>query len=164
MSNSPLPKVQSIKDYDLIVFDVSGTLSPDFNTLYDGMLDVLKGLNAQGKKIALATNLSRSGLVRFVEEHVLEPYLSSYISATESAFKPNPDMLEIILIESDTVKEKTLLIGDTAQDVYMAQSIGVDSCAVKWDEGKWSSEILALNPTYTVSCMDDLKCLLKLMS
>lgn len=153
-------KNAAAKNYNLIVFDVSGTLSPNFDVLYDGVKGLIENLHSSGKKIALATNLSRRGLNDFVDYHRLAPYLSSHISATESAFKPNPDMLEIILIETDVQKSETLMVGDTAQDIYMAQQLGIDTCAVQFEGTPFSSEILALNPTYAVTCMKELEAIL----
>ena len=150
-----------MRKYDLIIFDVSGTLCGDFRRLYDGVQNLIEEIYAADYKIALATNLSRSGLDVFVMEHALGKYLVSHISATETSFKPHPEMLELVLLETDVDKSKALMVGDTASDIYMAHNAHVDSCAVNWD-GAWSPELLRANPTYQVQSLLDLKRILEI--
>ena len=49
-------------------------------------------------QIALATNLSRSGLDHFIDNNNLNSYLDEHISMSEAAPKPNPEMLQEILV------------------------------------------------------------------
>lgn len=146
-----------MKNYNLIIFDVSGTLCGHFGKLYDGIPELIEEIHASGKKIALATNLSRGGLLEFVEMHGLKNKLVSYVSATETAFKPSPEMLELVLLESDEEKENALMVGDTASDVHMAKAAGVDTCAVNWADGNWSHELLSANPEYKAETLKELK-------
>ena len=145
-----------MRRYDLIIFDVSGTLCGNFGKLYDGVQNLIEEIYAADYKIALATNLSRSGLDAFVMEHKLHKYIVSHISASETSFKPHPEMLELILLETDMTKKQALMVGDTASDIYMAKAANVDSCAVNWS-GTWSPELLQAHPTYRAESFEQLK-------
>ncbi|MFT7143974.1 MAG: phosphoglycolate phosphatase [Alphaproteobacteria bacterium] len=141
----------------LIVFDVSGTLHDDapFSPMYDGMKELIVQLHSSGVLVALATNLSRAGINRFISSNGLAEYLAADITLSEAAPKPNPEMLETVILSAGADKENTLMVGDSGGDIYMAKQAKVKSCAVKW-QGEWRSSVLMENPEYKVETLDEL--------
>ena len=82
----------------LIVFDVSGTLMDGYDdgALYPNARETLAFLNKQGHFVALATNLGRGSLDRFIETHELSGLLDTHVCADDAAFNPAPEMLHVI--------------------------------------------------------------------
>ena len=56
------------------------------------------------------------------------------------ASKPNPDMLEEIGIETCIAAERTIMVGDTTHDLYMARAYGCRGIGVTY--GAMSAESL----------------------
>lgn len=141
----------------LIVFDVSGTLHEDRMgaPMFDGLVHVFKSLKQNGVQIALATNLSRSGLNHFVENNKIAEYLDAHLSMSEAAAKPHPEMLDECILQTGEERASTLMVGDAPSDIYMAHSIKVKACAVAWD-GFWHDSHLAEKPEYKVENIDQL--------
>tara|TARA_R110000868_G_scaffold190862_1_gene434734 strand:- start:38653 stop:39126 length:474 start_codon:yes stop_codon:yes gene_type:complete len=141
----------------LVVLDVSGTLHDDrpFAPMYDGMKDVIIKLKNEGVLVALATNLSRAGVNRFITSNGLTQYLDADITLSEAAPKPNPEMLETVILQVGGDKENTLMIGDSAGDICMANLAKVKACAVNW-QGVWCDSVIQENPEYKVENIQEL--------
>lgn len=141
----------------LIVFDVSGTLQDDkpFSPMYDGMKNIIKCLHEEKVLVALATNLSRSGINRFIASNDLAQYLASDITLSEAAPKPNPEMLETVILSSGAEKQDALMVGDSVGDIHMANLAKVKACAVNW-QGDWYVPVLEENPEYKVENLAEL--------
>lgn len=99
--------------------------------LFPGALDCLRGLHAQGYRLAVATGKSRRGLDRSLDTHVeLRSLLSSSRTADETVSKPHPQMLNELLEEESVESDRALMIGDTDYDLLMARSAGMPALAV----------------------------------
>lgn len=135
----------------LAIFDVSGTLQEDSlgAPIYDEFYDIFKKLKSQNIQIALATNLSRSGLDYFIKNNHIKEFIDEDICLSEAAPKPNIEMLEQLLLRTGEDVKSSLMIGDGLGDILMAQSLGMKCCAVNWSHN-WSSSVLQLNPDYKV--------------
>ena len=74
--------------------------------------------------------------------------------------KPHPDMIHYIIEKLGGSKERTLLIGDTDNDLLAARAAGIPSCLVGWG---YSADLEALKKlaTFYVVKPDDLIHLLK---
>ena len=123
------------KRWELVVFDVSGTLqeSDPTSPLYPHVWDALVQLKERGVKVALATNLSIRGLEMFFECHPdVRGLVDSYSCAGLASPKPSSDMMELILLEHDVGKKDVLMVGDTEADVWFAKNAGVACCFVDW--------------------------------
>ena len=77
-------------------------------------------------------------------------------TADETAGKPNPLMLEQILVETGTRIENAVFIGDSIHDIRMANNINMDSIAVSY--GCEKADVLAKeHPTKLVTTINELK-------
>jgi phosphoglycolate phosphatase len=98
--------------------------------VFDGMAELLRGLDASGVPLAVATGKSRVGLNRALAQTGLGPRFIATRCADEGAPKPDPWMLRDL---SDTLQvptERMIMIGDTSHDVGMAHAAGAHSLAV----------------------------------
>jgi phosphoglycolate phosphatase len=100
--------------------------------LFPGVEEVLQLLFQAGYQLAVATGKSRQGLQRSLTATGLTELFSSTRCAEDSCSKPDPQMLLEIMAELDLPKEETLMIGDSAFDLEMANNAGVASVAVTY--------------------------------
>lgn len=108
--------------------------------LFDGMRELLTKLHAQGKQLAVATGKSRKGLDRVLDESGLRPLFTATRGADETKSKPDPLMLEEILVQTGVDVTDAVMIGDTSYDMEMARNINMDRIAVTY--GVHSPEVL----------------------
>ena len=100
--------------------------------LFDGVLDMLEELVARGHWVTVATGKSRSGLNEALQAHELRGRFHGSRTADETRGKPDPTMLQELMLEFDTPPERTLMIGDTSHDLLMATNAGCDSVGVSY--------------------------------
>ncbi len=97
---------------------------------FDGAEALLFNLSQSYVKLAVATGKSRKGLDRVLKESGFGVYFDMTRTPVESASKPNPLMLEQILVEFDLSVDDAVMVGDTTFDMEMAQNIGMDRIAL----------------------------------
>ena len=128
----------------------------DNDKLFDGVKELISDLHAQGKTLAIATGKKRKGLERVLPNSGIEAFFTTTKTADETAGKPNPLMLEQILVETGTRIEDAVFIGDSIHDIRMANAIQMDSIAVSY--GCEKADVLAKeNPTLIVDSVEQLK-------
>ena len=144
--------------YKLIDWDVSGTLHDEWGNsgLYQGAKELITYLFQQGIEQAIATNLGRYSTNKFVEINGLSQYITNIKTADDGAFKPAPEMLQSILLETGHDACDTLMIGDSIADIEMARRLNIDSCAACWGEGV-KERLISQNPTYLANSFKELK-------
>lgn len=120
--------------YKLVIFDVSGTLldGQDSGALYPGVFPLIQRLHGAGVELSLATNLGRHSLKNFMLTHNLTPYIHVAVCADDAAFKPAPDMIELVLSLTGHTAADTLMVGDSVSDIKAAHAAGVAACAAVW--------------------------------
>ncbi|MEI7447461.1 MAG: HAD-IA family hydrolase [Burkholderiales bacterium] len=97
---------------------------------FDGIPELLRGLDAAGVPLAVATGKSRVGLNRALAQTGLGPRFAATRCADEGAPKPDPWMLRDLGETLMTPTSRMVMIGDTTHDVGMAQAAGAASVAV----------------------------------
>lgn len=120
----------------LVVFDVSGTLMDGYDngSLYPHAYETLAHLSQQGHFVALATNLGRGSLNRFIETHGLSGLLDAHVCADDAAFKPAPEMLHLILKQTQVPPGQAWMVGDSSSDMQMARAAGIKACGACWGD------------------------------
>lgn len=128
----------------------------DNDKLFDGIKELIQDLHAQGKTLAIATGKKRKGLQRVLPNSGIQAFFTLTKTADETAGKPNPLMLEQILVETGTRIEDAVFIGDSIHDIRMANAIQMDSIAVSY--GCEKADVLAKeHPTRLVATINELK-------
>ncbi|MFV1984231.1 MAG: HAD family hydrolase, partial [Thiohalomonadales bacterium] len=131
--------------------------------LFDGVKEMLNSLKQKGLLLAIATGKGRQGLDRILLKMQLHDFFDCSRCADETLSKPEPLMLTEILNELNITVQQSLMIGDTAYDLEMANNIGMNSVAIT--HGVHSTErLLAYQPVTNVSCIDELQRWLNLNS
>ncbi|MBA2636473.1 MAG: HAD hydrolase-like protein [Pseudomonadota bacterium] len=100
--------------------------------LFDGILDLLDTLEADGWLLAVATGKSDRGLGHCLNSHGIHARFVSLQTGDRHASKPDPGMALAAIAESGAAPETTIVIGDTAFDMGMAQSAGAAGIGAAW--------------------------------
>lgn len=100
--------------------------------LYDGILEVIDTLAAQGYLLGVATGKSRRGLDAVLNSHGLGGRFITLQTADMGPGKPNPHMVWRALDETGAAAADTVMIGDTTFDIQMARRAGSLSIGVVW--------------------------------
>lgn len=98
--------------------------------LFEGQARLLRDLQARGVQLGIATGKTRRGLDTAIERLGLGSLFEATRCADEARGKPDPQMLEQLLVQLAQPADAVLMVGDTTHDVQMAHHAGVDSLAV----------------------------------
>ncbi|WP_019606429.1 HAD family hydrolase [Teredinibacter turnerae] len=140
-------QLQAVRDgYSAFFIDADVKPSPFF----DGVMDTLQTLAAQGHILTVATGKSRRGLDRVLGKLELTDFFHGSRCADETASKPDPKMLLELLAEFDVDAADAVMIGDTEYDMAMAQAIDMPRIAVSFG----AHHIDRLRPYNPELCVD----------
>lgn len=101
-------------------------------TVFPGVANTLRALEAEGRMLAIATGKSRTGLQRDLERAGLGHHFVASRTVDEAPSKPHPAMLEAVMQLCDVEPASTVLVGDTLYDLEMAARAGVPALGVAW--------------------------------
>lgn len=98
--------------------------------LFAGVSDMLLRFKEAGYQLAVATGKSRHGLDKAMLGVGLNDFFNITRCADETASKPNPDMLDVIIHEMKVSRDRVVMIGDSTHDMEMAINAQIASIAV----------------------------------
>jgi phosphoglycolate phosphatase len=94
--------------------------------------ETLHQLRADGYTLAVATGKSRRGLDRVLQQLDMQHFFHATRCADETRSKPDPLMLQELLVHFGTSAADALMVGDTHFDMAMAQTVGMPRVAVSY--------------------------------
>lgn len=100
--------------------------------LFDGIVDLLDGLVADGWLLGVATGKSDRGLKLCLEKHGIADRFVTLQTADRHPSKPHPSMAELAMAEAGAEPATTVVIGDTSFDMMMARAAGARALGVAW--------------------------------
>ena len=100
--------------------------------LFDGVLDLLDSLEADGWKLAVATGKSDRGLKHCLEAHAIHARFVSLQTADRHPSKPHPSMVGQAIADAGAAPESTIVLGDTSFDMAMAVNAGARGIGAGW--------------------------------
>ena len=100
--------------------------------LFDGVLEVLDALEADGWLLAVATGKSDRGLRHCLDQHNIHARFVSLQTADRHPSKPHPSMVEKAIADADAEPASTIVIGDTSFDMAMAVAAGARGIGAGW--------------------------------
>ena len=100
--------------------------------LFEGVLDLLDALEAEGWLLAIATGKSDRGLAHCLERHGIHARFVSLQTADRHPSKPHPSMVEKAIADAGASPQSTIVIGDTSFDMAMAVSAGAVGIGAGW--------------------------------
>ncbi len=124
--------------------------------LFKNVIEVLEVFKSNDIKMFLISNSTLEISKKMLELLHIDNFFTEVIGSDSlKVYKPHPQAIEYIIDKYKLDKSNTYVIGDSPNDIRMAVSAEVKSCAML--TGVSSKEILELeNPTYIFNKIEDL--------
>jgi pyrophosphatase PpaX len=123
--------------------------------LYDGVIEMLKILKQNEKRIALLSSSEKASVDPGLDRHNLRSYFDILLFAEDvKHHKPDPEIIEKALELLGGIKEQAIIIGDSKSDIGAANNAGIDSLLyypVHNEKFYRKESLIQLNPTYIVN-------------
>jgi len=103
--------------------------------LYEGAVETLDRLAADGWIIAMATGKSHAGIRAIFDMHPLERYFDTIWCADDGPGKPHPFMCDEAMKAVGAETHQSLIIGDAVHDMRMGLNAGIHTLGVGWGFG-----------------------------
>ena len=100
--------------------------------LFDGILELLDALEADGWLLAVVTGKSDRGLRHCLDQHGLHARFVSLQTADRHPSKPHPSMAEQAIADAGAAPQSTIVVGDTSFDMAMAVAAGATGIGAGW--------------------------------
>jgi len=100
--------------------------------LFDGVIELLDGLERDGWVLAVATGKSDRGLKHCLEQNGIHARFVSLQTADRHPSKPHPSMVEQAIAETDASPRTSIVVGDTTFDMAMAVNAGARGIGAGW--------------------------------
>jgi putative hydrolase of the HAD superfamily len=126
------------------------SLSTEEIYLYDGVIDFLKALKANGKKIFLLSNAQKEFTMPELVMLGLEDYFDEiFISSEYKYMKPSTEFFNVPIKKYNLKIKECIMIGnDPRSDIKGANNIGMKSLYIHTENSP--QELLEINSTYKV--------------
>lgn len=120
------------KKAHLVIFDWTDTIvnTRSVNVddmLFPGAVSVLQTLQDNGYCLAIATGAGLRSILPLMNMLDIKPFFTAMRGADTTRHKPDPLMIEEILIETGIPRENAWMVGDMSLDMTMAKNAGVKS-------------------------------------
>ena len=100
---------------------------------FAGIQDLLAKLHQEGVMLAVASNKFQEGTEHLIKEFFPEiPFVAVLGGRPDFPLKPNPEIVNEVLLKAGVKKEDTVMIGDSPTDMETAMNGGVLGIAVNW--------------------------------
>ena len=131
------------------------------NKVYDGIIDLLQKLKENGKSLIVATSKPQPFTDKIMEHFDLVKYFDFIAGSNmDTTRSKKAEVIEYALSECNIKdKSKVVMIGDRAEDMIGAQSVGIDSIGVEYGYGTFD-ELKNAGATYIAKTVDELENLL----
>jgi phosphoglycolate phosphatase len=100
--------------------------------VFDGIVEAIDRLAADGWLLGVATGKSDRGLGLLLAHHGLADRFVTLQTADRHPSKPDPSMLLAAMAEAGAEPHMTAMIGDTSFDMAMARAAGTTAVGVAW--------------------------------
>ena len=109
-----------------------GVHSKDHTAPYEGIVEVLDELAAQGVKLAIVSNKIDFAVKALSKDYFGDRMLSAVGDDPSRQKKPAPDSVLEAMRQMDVSAEETVYVGDSDVDVITARNAGIPCIAVTW--------------------------------
>lgn len=100
---------------------------------YPGMQELVQKLNAEGVKLAVASNKFQSGTEYLVNRFFDGiPFVAILGNREGYPLKPDPEIVGEVLRKAGVSKEEAVMVGDSPTDMKTAANGGIRGIAVSW--------------------------------
>lgn len=104
--------------------EASGGISAGVSPIFPGCLEVIDRLHSAGLAIGILSAAGEASVGAFMERHQLEKWVRVAMGVSPGRNKPDPALFIEVCQALGVASEATLMIGDGAGDIAMAQNAG----------------------------------------
>jgi len=134
-------------------FDEHGVFD---NTLYPGIVELLKKLHSEGRLLFIATAKPTIYTEQILDKYNLRHLFTYVCGANLDGTRTNKtEIIKTVIDETQISLEDTVMVGDRKYDIIGAHNNKIDSIAVGYGFGS-EDELMAANPTQYVKTAKDL--------
>lgn len=146
--------LQAVKYYREY-FSTEGLLE---NEVYCDITDLLQNLKENGKTLIVATSKPQPFTDRIMEHFDLEKFFDFIAGSNmDTTRSKKAEVIEYALSECNIIdKLSVIMVGDRAEDMIGAQTVGIDSIGVEYGYGTFD-ELKNAGATYVVKDVKSLK-------
>ncbi|MCX6137175.1 MAG: HAD-IA family hydrolase [Ignavibacteriales bacterium] len=127
----------------------------DTTRLFPGVAESLEQLRRCGSLLAVATTKSTQTTTMMLRHFGIEHFFCQIQGTDQTPAKPDPFIINKILIEQGWDRVAAVMVGDTDKDIGAAKNASIQSCGVTY--GSFSREQLtALDPTWIIDAFPDI--------
>lgn len=117
---------------------------------FEGVIDTLKHLRAEGKAMAVASSRQHESLDVLVEDFGIANLFDMIVGGDDvTKAKPNAEPVNLILSKLGFAPQQALVVGDAPVDVLMGRNAGARTCAVTYGNGGLE-ELKGSKPEYLI--------------
>lgn len=128
---------------------------------YPGIPELLEALQAEGKRMAVASNKYQAATRKLIAHYFPQISFAAVFGQREGVnVKPDPAIVDDILRITGTPREEVLYVGDSGVDMQTAINSGVTACGVTWGF-RPRTELEAYHPAYIVDRAEEIAELVK---
>jgi len=122
----------------------------EFSYVYGGCSETLTSLQGRGAHLSVLTNKPQDLSLEILRRLGILQYFDRVVGSSDADLrKPNPSNLLSLIRDIGTSKERTLMVGDSRNDILVARNAGVASCGCTFGYiGR--AALLELKPTYLI--------------
>ena len=125
--------------------------------MYSGVLETLNYLNEKGYKMVICTNKPFSFVEPILDKLSIKHFFKYWIGEDSlSKKKPNAIPLFHLAKEMNTTIDKSIMVGDSKNDILAAQNAQMESIGVSYGYN-YNENISDYNPTIVVDSFIDLQ-------
>jgi len=124
--------------------------------LYEGVLELLETLKADGVNLSVATNAPTLFAKTMLEHLEVASLFDVIIGADEvKESKPNPEMLLRILqhYNYDATKDEAWMVGDNSKDMLSAKNAGIKAIFAAWGFSAHGEHSLVVKEPKEILCL-----------
>ena len=123
---------------------------------YDGIMPLLKELNAKGINIAVASNKYQEGVDAVVDFYFHDIKFAATIgTSAEIPVKPDPTIVNRIIEICPVEKSEILYLGDSGVDMQTAKNAGLTAIGVLWGF-RTKQELVDNGADYTIGEVEEI--------
>lgn len=110
---------------DLMIKVIEGLKNVD---LHEGVYDVITKLNEKGVEMAIVTSSKRDSVVPALERTGIDKYIKFIVDADDvENHKPDPESIYLAIDKLDAIRDKTIIVGDSAKDLIAGEAAHIDT-------------------------------------
>jgi len=128
----------------------------DFSHIYEGCSQTLSSLKEQGAHLSVLTNKPQDLSLEILRRLGIFEYFDHVVGPTDPELrKPNPSNLFSLMRDVGASAERTLMVGDSRNDILVALNAHVPSCGCTFGYAGRTG-LIPLKPTFLVDALPEI--------